>query len=194
MPTDQSSSSVNVTLLLQRYANGDTNSLNAVIPVVYRELKSLAAVQLNRSGVRRHLQTTALVHEAYEKLTEGKSQHFNDRRHFFAIASRAMRQIVVDTYRAENAAKRGGGLKIAELESGKLVDMSSPDRVLQFNQAIEQLAKESEDLAEVVDLSCFAGLSNTEIAEITASNVRTVQRKLTRAKAWITHLIEGAEF
>lgn len=182
-----------VTRLLKHYAEGDEQSLAHVIPIVYRELKSLARVQLSRSGVRRHMQTTVLVHEAYEKLTVGEAQSFENRRHFFAIASRAMRQIVVDTYRSQMSAKRGGGVTAEELDTNDLVDLHDPQRVLQLDQALETLAAENRDLAEIVDLACFGGLSNSEIAELRGKDVRTVQRQMQRAKAWISHILDDAE-
>lgn len=179
-----------VTRLLKDYAGGDERSLNEVIPIVYQELKGLARAQLRRSGVRQHIQTTVLVHEAFEKLTVGHTPDFEGRRHFFAIAARAMRQIVVDSYRSQMAAKRGAGAVVVALESNDLVDLGDPERVVQFDQAMERLATESEELAEVIDLSCFGGLSNSEIADVTGANVRTVQRKLLRAKAWLHELLE----
>lgn len=173
-----------------QYAAGDEQSLNEVIPIVYQELKALARAQLNRSSVHHHIQTTALVHEAFEKLAVGQSQSFSGRRHFFAIASRAMRQIVVDIYRSEHAAKRGGGAIAVEIGTSDLVDLRDPERVLLFDRAMESLSTQSDALAEVVDLSCFGGLSNHEIAELTGATVRTVQRQLLRAQAWIAHFLD----
>ena len=174
-----------ITKLLRTYADGGKSSFGELIPLVYRELKTIARVQLRRSGAAAHMQTTMLVHEAYEKLVKGQTQHPSDRRHFYAIASRAMRQIAVDTYRSEGAAKRGGGIAPATLLTNDIADLNSPDALLHFDQVMQKLAAENEDLAEIVDLSCFAGLSNSEIADLTGSNVRTIQRKLARAQAWI---------
>ena len=182
-----------VTRLLLQYADGNRQSLNEVIPIVYEELKVIARAQLNRSSVANHVQTTALVHEAFEKLAVGVAQSFENRRHFFAIASRAMRQIVVDTYRNQNAAKRGGGLQAVELETSQLVDFENPESVLDFDAAMERLAKDSSELAQVIDLACFGGLSNDEIAELTGTTVRTVQRKLIRARAWLAQILEGED-
>lgn len=179
-----------VTRLLDAYANGRDQALNEAIPLIYQELKALARAQLRRSDVRGQMQTTALVHEAYEKLVLGRTQTASSRYHFLAIASRAMRQIVVDTYRASQAAKRGGGAVAEVLSTNELVDLGDPARVLQFDEAMENLAAESQELAEIIDLSCFAGLSNQEIAELTGTNVRTVQRRLQRAQAWIGHFLD----
>lgn len=179
-----------VTRLLRSYADGGAESFNELIPIVYRELKTIARGQLRRSGIAAQVQTTMLVHEAYEKLLKGQTQHANDRRHFYAIAARAMRQIIVDTYRSENSAKRGGGIGPGTLLTSDMVDLDSPDSLLNFDQALERLAAENEDLAEVVELSCFAGQSNQEIADLTGANLRTVQRKLVRAQAWLTTFLE----
>lgn len=187
----QPSDAGNVTRLLRAYSAGSAESFNEVIPLVYRELKSIAHAQLRRTGVGARLQTTMLVHEAYEKLVQGKKQQANDRRHFFAIAARAMRQIVVDTYRSEGTAKRGGGIMPEALLTNEMVDLSAPDSVLQFHQVLERLTKENAELAELVDLSCFAGLSTAEIADLTGDNIRTVQRKLARAEAWVAMYLEG---
>ena len=171
------------------YAAGSRESFNDLIPIVYAELKAIAGSQLRRSGMSSEFDTTMLVHEAYEKLVQGQTLSANDRRHFFAIASRAMRQVVVDAYRARNATKRGGGELPTPLTTGLLVDLDSPERLLMFDQALQQLAEANQALAEVVELSCFGGLSNADIAELTGTNVRTVQRQLVRAQAWIGEFV-----
>ncbi len=193
MTSAKSEAAGQITKLLHLYSGGGKDSLGDLIPLVYRELKTIAHAQLRRSGAAAHMQTTMLVHEAYEKLVKGQTQHANDRRHFYAIASRAMRQIAVDTYRAENAAKRGGEFVQATLLTNDLVDLSAPDAILNFDQVMERLVVENAELAEIVDLSCFGGLSNAEIADLTDSNVRTVQRKLGRAQAWIGQFLREAQ-
>lgn len=182
-----------ITRLLRTYADGSKSSFGELIPLVYRELKTIARAQLRRSGAAAHMQTTMLVHEAYEKLVKGQTQHANDRRHFYAIASRAMRQIAVDTYRSEGAAKRGGGTAPATLLTNDLADLNAPDTLLHFDQVMEKLSIENADLAEIVDLSCFGGLTNAEIADLTGSNVRTIQRKLARAQAWVGTFLRDAQ-
>lgn len=174
-----------VTRLLHSYAAGSVSSFNELMPIVYAELKKIAGSQLRRGGGGHSLQTTMLVHEAYEKLVRGQTLHVNDRRHFFAIASRTMRQIVVDTYRAEGAAKRGAGIVPESLTTGVMADLNAPEGLINFEQAMERLAAENHELAEVVDLSCFGGLSNEQIAELTGDNLRTIQRRLARAEAWL---------
>ncbi len=189
MNNDSSRTATDVTQLLQDYSAGLVQSLDEVVAVVYAELRNLARQQLRRSGVRQQVQTTMLVHEAYEKLAGGKIQQVQDRRHFFAIASRAMRQIVVDTYRAENAAKRGGGAQIVTLSPNEMIDGNNPAHVIAVDQALETLAEHDRELAEIVDLRCFGGLSNEEIAELTHTSRRTVQRKIKAAQAWLLHFM-----
>lgn len=189
MKNHSASVATDVTRLLHDYSNGKAQSLDEVVAVVYNELRNLARQQLRRSSMRNQVQTTMLVHEAYEKLAGGKIQQVQDRRHFFAIASRAMRQIVVDTYRAENAAKRGGGMQIVTLSPNDMIDGNNPAKVIAVDQALQTLAEHDAELAEIVDLRCFGGLSNPEIAELTDSSRRTVQRKLKRAQAWLLHFM-----
>lgn len=178
-----------VTALLRRYAEGQSESLGDVVALVYSELRQIAHNHLRRSNVGQHVETTVLVHEAYEKLLQGKTQHLQDRKHFFAIASRAMRQIVVDTYRADLAAKRGGGAIAVTLTASQLLELDGPEQLVAVDEALEQLAAHNQDLAESLDMACFGGLTNAQIAELTGDNVRTVQRKLQRAQTWLTHFM-----
>jgi RNA polymerase sigma factor (TIGR02999 family) len=179
-----------VTGLLRRWADGDASSLNQVIPIVYDELRRIASRELNRGGG--HLQTTMLVHEAYEKLVAAGQLDLDNRRHFFAVAARSMRQIVIDAYRSRLAAKRGGGLPVdLELKTGDLPEVSDPQSVLELSDAIDRLVNDNPDLAEILELACFAGLTNEEIAQLHGTTVRTVQRKLLRAKTWVHHLLEA---
>ena len=184
-----SQSAHEVTELLRRYADGQIESLNDVVVLLYEELRQMARQHLRRSQIGQHVQTTVLVHEAYEKLLQGKTQQLEDRRHFFAIASRAMRQIVVDMYRADHAAKRGGDAVAVTLTASHLLELNSPEQLTAVDQALETLSQHNQELAEVIDMACFGGLSNEEIAELTDCNVRTVQRKIQRAQAWLTHFM-----
>lgn len=178
-----------VTRLLEEYAEGRVESLDRVIEVVYEELRRLARSHLRRSSIHGHVQTTMLVNEAYEKLASGKIQRLADRRHFYAIASRSMRQIVVDRYRAQQAAKRGGDAQFQTLTANLMVGGDDPANVLAVDQALKTLSAHDPELAETVDLACFGGLSNEQIAELQETTVRTVQRKLKRARAWLAHFL-----
>ncbi|MEM6485553.1 MAG: ECF-type sigma factor [Pseudomonadota bacterium] len=189
MNADVTVPSSDVTRLLQAYAAGDASCLDDAIPIVYDELRSLARIQLSKSGLDGKMQPTMLVHEAYEKLAVGKPQQPSNRRHFFAIASRAMRQVVVDTWRAENTAKRGGGASVLPDATRELIDSERPEDFAQLEQALSKLATESAELAELIDLSCFAGLSNEEIAKLHGTTIRTVQRNLIKARAWLQQFL-----
>ena len=180
-----------VTELLQNYAKGDRASLNAAVPLVYEELKRLARAQLRRSSAGQQLQTTLLVHEAYEKLVLGQTQEPVDRSHFFAIAARAMRQIVVDQYRSAQAAKRGGGALPATLETQMLADGVGPQALLSYDRALTRLASDSPELGEVIELTTFGGFTPAEVAELTGTTVRTVQRKIARARAWMSQYLDA---
>ena len=183
-----------VTALLREYAQGDQTSLNSAVALIYQELQQLARAQLRRSSVReQHLDTTVLVHEAYEKLVRGQTQVVTDRRHFFAIASRTMRQIVVDFYRAQTTQKRGAEQVSFTVTSAQLADIATPERLLQIDRALEQLGEADAELAELVDLVCFGGMSNEAVAELLGVNVRSVQRKLQRARAWLGLYLSDAE-
>lgn len=178
-----------VTVLLRRYSSGEAECLGEVVGLVYEELHRIAQRQLRRSSVGARLEATVLVNEAYEKMVLGKTQDVQDRRHFFAIASRVMRQIVVDLYRARGTAKRGAGAEIVTLTSGHLQELSDPEQLVAVHQALEKLAAHSQDLVDTLDMACFGGLSTEEIAELTECNVRTVQRKLQRARTWLVHFM-----
>ena len=181
-----------ITALLQRYSDGDRQSLDDVVVLVYDELRLIAHRHLGRSNVGQHVETTALVNEAYEKLVRGKTQRLHDRRHFFAIASRAMRQIVVDMYRADQAAKRGGGNVSITQTASQLLDVENPEQLTAVHEALEKLAEHSRDLVETLDMACFGGLTTEEIADLTDCNIRTVQRKLQRARSWLVHFMSQA--
>lgn len=182
-----------ITKLLSEYRSGAAQSLDEVFALLYQELRGLAHQQLRRSSVAHHVNTTVLVHEAYEKLVAGEPQHPHDRKHFFAIAARAMRQIVIDMYRSNQSAKRGAGAIAVTTSLDSLVDGADPERLYAVTQALTKLAAEDQQLADLVDLSCFGGLSNEQIAELEGTTVRTVQRRIKRAQAWLAHFMEGNE-
>lgn len=174
-----------VTRLLSRYGDGEAQCLDEVFVLVYDELQRMARGQLGRSSMGAHLETDALVNEAYVKLVRGKTQQLSDRKHFFAVASRAMRQIVVDLYRSSQTAKRDGQMVSMTKAGAELLEAQDPERMLAVHQALEKLAAHNQDLVDTLDMACFGGLSTEEIAELTGCTVRTVQRKLQRARSWL---------
>jgi RNA polymerase sigma factor (TIGR02999 family) len=174
-----------VTLLLQGWRNGDRNALDALLPLVYEELRRLAHFQLQRERQDHTLQTAALVHEAYLRLIGLNPPHWESRTHFFAIAAQLMRQILVDYARRHVAVKRGGGACKLSLEEATLVSKQKDVDVLSLDDALKALAKIDPRQSRVVELRFFAGLSLEEISEALEIAPATVQRDWTAARAWL---------
>ena len=174
-----------VTLLLQGWRNGDRNALDALLPLVYGELRRLAHFQLQRERQDHTLQTAALVHEAYLRLIGLNPPKWESRTHFFAIAAQLMRQILVDYARRHVAVKRGGGACKLSLEEAILVPKQKDVDVLSLDDALKALAKIDPRQSRVVELRFFAGLSLEEISEALEIAPATVQRDWTAARAWL---------
>lgn len=161
---------------------GRRDSLDRLMPAVYDELRAIARRQLSGKGGGDTLSTTGLVHEAYLKLVDQSRIAWRDRSHFFALASVAMRHVLVDRARARLAQKREGGLHRITLDSGVIAAPDQPDAVLQLGDAIERLAQVEPRLARVVDCRFFGGMSDNEIAEALEVTPRTVQRDWVKAR------------
>jgi RNA polymerase sigma factor (TIGR02999 family) len=174
-----------VTLLLQGWRNGDRNALDALLPLVYEELRRRAHFQLQRERQDHTLQTAALVHEAYLRLIGLNPPRWESRTHFFAIAAQLMRQILVDYARRHVAVKRGGGACKVSLEEATLVSKQKDVDVLSLDDALNALAKIDPRQSRVVELRFFAGLSLEEISEALEIAPATVQRDWTAARAWL---------
>jgi RNA polymerase sigma factor (TIGR02999 family) len=174
-----------ITRLLVSISEGDRDALNRLFPVVYAELRALAHRQLAHIRPGDTLQTTALVHEAYLKLLGTARPEWHDRRHFFAVASRAMRQISVDYARTQSAQKRGGDTPALTLDEARLpVADRAPELVL-LDQALTELESLSERPARVVELRFFGGLSVEETAAVMDLSERTVKREWQKARAFL---------
>jgi RNA polymerase sigma factor (TIGR02999 family) len=176
-----------VTALIDAAGSGDATALKALFARVYDELKVLARKQLQSSSDAT-LSTTGLVHEAYLKLVQPQGQDLRGRVHFFALAAKAMRQIVIDHARARVADKRGGGqMQMVELDEA--VDVSDgelgPDELLRLDRALTDLATDEPRLAELVELRFFAGLQISDIAALRDVSDRTLNRDWRRAKAML---------
>jgi RNA polymerase sigma factor (TIGR02999 family) len=174
-----------VTALIEAAGKGDEVALQALFARVYDELKQLARKQLAASSGNT-LNTTALVHEAYLKLAQPDSHHLHGRTHFFALAAKAMRQIVVDHARARLTEKRGGEhLQMVELnEASGVADAAlAPDELLRVDRALEALEAQEPRLAQLVEWRFFAGLDIAEIATLQDVSERTLNRDWRRAKA-----------
>ena len=173
--------------VLSTLRHGDRESMNALVPLVYAELKRAARRQLARSrrgGAKDGtLATTALVNEAYLKLVDQTQASWNDRAHFLALAATAMRHILIDRAKAQSARKRGGGEANITFEDAVLADQRSPERLLEIDDALDRLSQMQPRLARVVECRFYGGLSEDEIAEALSITVRTVQRDWVKARA-----------
>jgi RNA polymerase sigma factor (TIGR02999 family) len=173
-----------ITALLSALSRGDRSALDRLYPLVYGELHQRAHGQLARFRPGDTLSTTALVHEAYLKLTGAAGQSFQDRVHFFSVASRAMRQILLDYARRAIAAKRGGGQAVS-LDPAGTPDPGRPEELVALDEALDRLAAADERLARIVELRFFGGLSVEETAEAVGSSPRTVKRDWRKARAFL---------
>jgi RNA polymerase sigma factor (TIGR02999 family) len=177
-----------VTNLLIEWRSGDHAALERLIPIVYQELRRVARARLRSEGEEHTLQTTALVHEAYLRLVGLDRMALENRTHFFAMAARLMREILVDHARRKHAAKRGGGVTVCtldEMDAGGGGSESSIVDVLALDEALVDLGALDERLARVVELRFFAGLSIAETATALGVSAATVERDWTVAKAWL---------
>lgn len=183
-PTDPVSSSYEITQLLDKVREGDSHALEQLIPIVYQRLRSLAHQQRVRQGAHETMNTTAVVHEAYEKLVRGNPE-YADRSHFFRVAARAMRDVIVDHARKLGRAKRGGGIRPLQLDENLLVPPEQAGQLLALDESLKELAALDSRQAEIVELRYFVGLSIAETAEVLSISTATVKRDWTTARAWL---------
>jgi RNA polymerase sigma factor (TIGR02999 family) len=183
-----------VTRVLSQIEQGDPSVAEHLLPLVYDELRNLAAAKLAQENPGQTLQATALVHEAYIRLVDVKTaQHWNSRRHFFAAAAEAMRRILVEQARHRRRQKRGGGLGRVNLEEAALIGSATPEEVLAVNDALEKLQAEDPSAADLVSLHYFSGFSIDEVAERLAISRATAYRQWAYAKAWLRWELGGRE-
>jgi RNA polymerase sigma factor (TIGR02999 family) len=182
---EQSTQDGDVTVLLTRWRQGDKAALDALIPLVYRELRGVAAGRLRGERAGRSLETTALVHETYLRLVDLHRLTLENRTHFFAVAARLMRQILVDHARRAQADKRGGGQTMVTLEMATPASAPNIVDVLVLDQALDELATMDERLCRVVELKFFAGLTIDETSEALGVSPATIERDWAAAKAWL---------
>jgi RNA polymerase sigma factor (TIGR02999 family) len=177
MSTETSSTDV-----LAQLRKGKRQALDDLLPLVYKELRSIAHRHLGARVGDATLRTTGLVHEVYLKLVDQANARWNDRAHFLALASLAMRQVMVDRARARMALKRGGTQRHLTLDAEVIADDDQPESLLQLHEALNRLAEVEPRLAQIVECRFFGGLSEEEIAEALGLVVRTVQRDWTKAR------------
>lgn len=178
-----------VTQLLERWGRGDRSALNELTPLVYTELRNVAAAYLRRERPDHTLQATALVNEAYLRLIGKKPSHWQGRKHFYGIAARLMRQVLVEHARKHKAGKRGGGRMNVTLEHFEEVSNTPDVDILAVHQALERLASFDEQQARIVELRFFGGLSIEEAAETLGIGHATVEREWKMARAWLRNAL-----
>jgi RNA polymerase sigma factor (TIGR02999 family) len=175
-----------VTRILEAIGQGDPGAADQLLPLVYAELRRLAAAQLAREAPGHTLQPTALVHEAYLRLVGPADEgRWNSRGHFFGAAAQAMRRILVESARRKQRAKHGGELQRLDLEEHDIPVTPPPEELLALDEALARLAAEDADAARVVDLHFFAGLSIDEAAEALGVSRATAYRQWAYARAWL---------
>lgn len=174
-----------VTRILDRVQQGDPQAASELLPVVYEELRRLAAVRLAQERPGQTLQATALVHEAWLRLTGSAEVQWNGRGHFFGAAAEAMRRILVDRARSKARQRHGGQLQRVDLHQVTVAIQDSDDTVLAVHEALEKLAEESPQQAEIVRLRYFVGLGMGEIAAALGVSEATVRRHWAYARSWL---------
>lgn len=174
-----------VTRILDAIGRGDAKAADELLPLVYEELRFLAAQKLSQEKPGQTLQATALVHEAYLRLVEKKDQDWDNRGHFFAAAAEAMRRILVDNARRKKRERHGGGLKRVDIAKLDVALSTNDETILLVDEALEKLAQVDEMGAKLIKLRFFAGLPNIEAARILAIPERTAKRTWAYARAWL---------
>ena len=181
-----------VTQILSEIESGDPNAAAELLPLVYEELRKLAAAKLNHEKPGQTLQATALVHEAYLRLVDvSKAQHWNSRGHFFGAAAEAMRRILIDNARRKARGRHGGERNRVELNDVSSPTWPKPDTILAVDEAVTRLAEDDPEAAEIVKLHFFAGMTLDETADALGLSRATVYRQWAYARATIRLSLEG---
>ncbi len=180
-----------MTQVLQAMGAGEEQAAEKLLPLVYEELRKLAAHKMAGEAPGQTLQPTALVHEAWLRLTGASTQGWNDREHFFRAAAEAMRRILVDRARQRTAAKRGHDPQRTEWSDSKLQAVAEDDQMLAIHEALDQLALRDPVSADLVKLRYFVGLSMGEAAESLGLPLRTAERMWTFARTWLREAIQA---
>ena len=184
-PEEGSLSHAEVSALLEAHRGGDPDALDRLMPVVYGELRRIAAYQLRAEREDHTLQPTALVHEAYLRLAGDRGATWQNRAHFFAVAARVMRHVLVDHARAHRRDKRGGGLIRLALDDVPEPTVAPEADIVALDDALGALAARDERKSRIVEMRYFGGLEIEEVAEVLGVSATTVRREWTLAKAWL---------
>jgi len=179
-----------LTQILQAVDRGDTHASAELLPIVYAELKLLAGARMHNEAAGHTLQATALVHEAWLRLTVGQHQTWRNRAHFFGAAAEAMRRILVEHARRKARAKRGGGQERLNIEDLNLAEATPDEKILLIDEALEELERVNAERARVVVLKFFAGMTNNEVAETMEVSRSTVDRHWECARTWLFRRVQ----
>ena len=182
-----------VTRVLSAIEEGDPHAAEHLLPLVYEELRQLAAQKLAQEKPGQTLQATALVHEAYLRLVDvEKAQHWNSRGHFFGAAAEAMRRILIESARRKQAQKRGGDVERVDLDAIEIMERIPSEKLLALDDALERLSALDPVKAELVKLRYFAGLTNQEAATVLGVSTATAEQHWAYARAWMQNEIAAA--
>jgi RNA polymerase sigma factor (TIGR02999 family) len=180
-----------VTRMLHAASGGDPKAAQELMPLVYEELRKLAAYRMSLQPAGQTLQATALVHDAYLRLLGDGEKSWNDRRHFFAAAAEAMRHILIDRARRKAAERHGGGVEKLQLDDVVIATETNDETLLAIDEALEKLTAKDAATAELVKLRFFAGFTFAQAAEILGISERTAKRMWAYARAWLFQEIRG---
>ena len=181
-----------ITVLLRQFAGGDRQALDHLIPLVYAELRRIAAAQLRSERPDHTLQPTALVHEVYARMVGSDLPSFSDRSHFLGIAARLMRQILVDHARNRNAAKRDHGKQKLSIENAAGIPVQRPSILIAVDDALKTLEGTNPVMARLVELRYFGGLTAEESSVVMSLEVNQVRRQLRLAQAWLRRELDSS--
>jgi RNA polymerase sigma factor (TIGR02999 family) len=180
-----------VTRILEAIERGEPQAAEALLPVVYEELRRLASAKMARERASHTLQPTALVHEAWLRLGGAENQHWQNRGHFFGAAAEAMRRILIERARRRQRIRHGGGQERVDFDEEQIAASTDDERLLQIHEALDELASKNPVQAEVVKMRFFVGMTDREIAEVLGLSERTVERHWAYAKAWLFRSIRA---
>ena len=181
-----------VTQILSQIEQGDPHASEQLLPLVYEELRRLAAQKLSQQPAGQTLQPTALVHEAYVRLVDiERAQHWNSRGHFFVAAAEAMRRILVENVRRKKSLKRGGDLARQDIEIADIISSEVSEDLLALDEALNKLAESDPRAAKLVELRYFSGLTVSQAAEALDISTRSAERLWTYSRVWLLLEIRG---
>jgi len=181
-----------ITLVLDAINRGESQASEKLLPLVYNELRNLAAARMLQESAGHTLQPTALVHEAWLRLAGDSKQNWKGRAYFFAAAAEAMRRILVEHARRKSRLKHGGNQQRMNIEDLELADSTPDDKILLVNDALENLERSNPERARVVTLKFFGGMTNKEVADTLGIGERSVDRHWVCAKAWLFQKLQEA--